>query len=392
MPNTRKYKVTFGGWYQRTTLHLSEIYDLLELGHSKLDLDKEKLKNFHKLLDLKKVTREAESLEFVKAITNTGIEIRYFEDGLYIFEINTDDIDSGKRLLEQYFNNVFNPAILYIFSLGAPTPKLLANIKAIHPTVVSTTVKKPADFKVDINEFGEVYSKISSKNINVYKTPKYIFVISSTKDEKTVSDLVETQIFFREFKDQLEKYLDIHREIWEEIAEIKERGSIKGKDVGKVRERLESYKKTIDLINSRINQMGTYVNTRQSIAKNLEIEKTLVELFQYKFEVLTDTHAYIKEIWNMTKDYLESAIKVIVEVESKSTTISIQALQVITSIGVISGILGYLAGDKLPKVTRIGLIYFGLLVAATWLINFLVSKVYKNIKYKLKFTRRAKKI
>ena len=392
MPNPRKYKVTFGGWYQRTTLHLSEIYDLLELGRSKLNLDKKKLRDFHLLLDLKEVTRETELLEHVKATTNTGIEIRYFEDGLYILEIKSDDIKSAQRLLEQYFNNIFNPAISYIFSLGAPTPKALANIKAVHPTVVSTTIKKPTGFKVDINEFGEVYSKISSKNVNVYKTPGYIFIISASKDEKIVSDLVETQIFFREFKDQLEKYLDIHRSIWEEIAYIKEKKFIKGREVGKTREKLEAFKKTIDLISSRIDQMKSYIRTRQSVAKKLEIEKQLNEIFQYKFEVLADTHAYIKEIWNMTRNYVSSAIQVIIEVENKTTTISIQTLQVITSIGVVSGILGYLAGDKLPKVTSTGLIYFSLLVFATLLINWIVSLVYKNRKYKLKFTKRAKKI
>ena len=41
MPKKSKYKITYGGWYQRTTLHLSEIYDLLALGHSKLDLSTE---------------------------------------------------------------------------------------------------------------------------------------------------------------------------------------------------------------------------------------------------------------------------------------------------------------------------------------------------------------
>lgn len=43
---TEQYKVTYGGWFQRTTLHLSEIYDLFAHGYSNLHLDKEKLKQF----------------------------------------------------------------------------------------------------------------------------------------------------------------------------------------------------------------------------------------------------------------------------------------------------------------------------------------------------------
>ena len=50
-----KTALTFGGWYQRTTLHLSEIYSLLALGHSKLPLGKNKLVEFHQKLNLKKV-------------------------------------------------------------------------------------------------------------------------------------------------------------------------------------------------------------------------------------------------------------------------------------------------------------------------------------------------
>ena len=44
-------KITFGGWYQRTTLHLSEIYNLLSKGKSDLELNGAKLKNLHEKLN-----------------------------------------------------------------------------------------------------------------------------------------------------------------------------------------------------------------------------------------------------------------------------------------------------------------------------------------------------
>ena len=153
-----------------------------------------------------------------------------------------------------------------------------------------------------------------------------------------------------------------------------------------------SLKVTNVLINSRINQMASYIHTRQSIAKDLKIKEQMVTLFQYKFEVLDNTQSYIKEIWTMTKDYIDSAIQVVIEIENKSTTTSIKTLQIITSVGVISGILGYLAGGELPKITVSGVIYFVLLILATWLINIVIAKVYTNLKYKIKFTERATKI
>jgi len=386
-----KTALTFGGWYQRTTLHLSEIYSLLALGHSKLPLDKNKLAEFHQKLNLKKVTREADYLEYVKAITKDGIEIRYYEDGLYVLEIETEDIDKGKEKLSDYFEQVFNPAINYIFSLGAPTPKILANIETSHPTVI-TINQTTNNFKIDKGKFGEVYSQITAEGVTVFKTPKHIFVSSSKKEKNTIQQIVEMQIFFREFKDQLEKYLDIHRLIWEKIADIKERQQIKGGQVVLLRTQLEAYRKTIQLINNRINQMGAYINTRAAIAKNLKIEKYLVELFQFKFEILNNTLSYIKEIWQMTQDYLESAIDIIKEIEGKSTRNSIRSLQLITTVGIISGILGYLAQDKLPKISSSGVVYFLLLISLTAVINGAIAVIYRNSKYRIKLTERAKRL
>jgi hypothetical protein len=304
----------------------------------------------------------------------------------------TDDIDRAQKSLEDYFQNKMNPAISYIFSLGAPTPKELANIKTTHPVVISVTGEAGKNFVPDRAVFGEIYSKISTGKTTVYKTLKYIFISSEEAASPSLTALVEMQIFFREFKDQLEKYLHIHRTIWEEISEIKEAKIIKGKDVEKIRGRLDSYQKTISLITNRINQMGSYVETRSSIAKHLEIEKDLVALFEYKFETLADTLAYIKEIWKMTSDYLAQAIGNLVEIKNQSTSNNLKSLQTITSIGVISGVLGYLSANNLPHISKSGAIYFVILFALTWGMNYVIVKKYQYKKYSLKFGERAENL
>ena len=377
-------KITFGGWYQRTSLHLTEIYDFLSKCESRLSLSKEKLKEFHKDLNLKFTIKETGNLDFVKAETKSGIEVRYYEDGLYILEIKkTKNIESSVKLLKNYFENSFNPAINYLFSLGAPTPKILSEIKESHQIVITKFDGKHSEFDVP-QKFGRVYNKTTSKEISVYKTPEYIFAVG-TSDEKILNSIVETQIFFREFKSQLHRYLSIHREIWEEISEIKERKFVKGKDIEFYRVQLEIYKKTIDLINNRINQMPSYARTRASLAKNLEIEKQLTELFQYKFEDLFNTHSYIKEIWSMTKDYVNSAISVLVEVANKANVSGIRSIQILASVGVFVGIIGYLTKDALPKFSKIGLFYFLILIGAVILIDYSIKFFAKNKKYELKF-------
>lgn len=41
------FVMTYGGWYQRTTLHLVEIYEFCEHGTSKLALEKKELARLH---------------------------------------------------------------------------------------------------------------------------------------------------------------------------------------------------------------------------------------------------------------------------------------------------------------------------------------------------------
>lgn len=379
-----EYTITYGGWYQRTTLHLSEIYDLLALGRTSLPLDPARLRQFHSSFGFTTVFRENGAFEYILATTKNGIELRYYEDGLYVLTCHDIDISSGRKLLEKYYENVLSPALAFIFSLGAPTPKVLAAIHTSHPTVVSITTPQHTSL-LKSNRLGEIYSTYSSDKLIVHKTPSYI-IISSPASYRHSRELIEMQIFFREFKDQLQRYLNLHRSIWEEISDIKERGAIRGNEVEDLRHRLDSHQKTINLIKSRINQMGSYVRTRASIARSLDLESHLNNIFQYKFETLIDTHSYIQEIWKMTSDYVDSAIQVINEVRSKTTTNSLNSLRLITTIGVLSGIFGYLSRDAFPAFTLIGLWYFIVLLLGTALINQVIVYIYQHLQYKLKFT------
>lgn len=380
--------VSYGGWYQRTTLHLSEIYDFLAFEKSSLELSEKTLATLHERLNIAKVTREVGYLEYVKVVTTSNIEIRYYEDGLYIFDLQTENINKARKKLERYYTNAFEPAIRYIFSLGAPTPKILADIKTVHPIVVAVTYQKHEKFIIDEERYGYVYSSITSKDMTVYKTPKFIFVVSGRERVTQLKDIVEMQIFFREFKDQLQRYLDIHRTIWEEIDNIRDKKSIKGNEVTEIRMKLDSYKKTVTLISSRINQMGTYVKTRASLARDLQIENYLVALFQYKFEVLSNTLEYIKELWKMTTEYLNSAVQIIVELQDRKTNVGLNSLRFVTALGVIAGFSRY---TTLPDIKPEGLIYFAGLLLVTFFADRALLLIYRSRKYQVNFAKRARK-
>ena len=389
--------ITFGGWYQRTTMHLSEVFQFLSEGTSKLDLDKDKLTELLKNLDIKKVERKNDYLEYIEAVTKENIIINYYEDGLYILKIEEKDLEKDLekdiKKLKEYFDTKYNPAINYLFSLGAPTPKILANIKDDHPIVIGEITSDIRMKKFNEKIYGKIYSDTNSKDIRVLKTNKYIIVLSSRPEKRELSDLIEMQIFFKEFKSQLHKYLNIHRAIWEEISKIKEQKFIEGDKISVQKAKLESYAKTVSLISNRINQMGSYAKTRSSLSKQLGVDQALISHFQYKYEDLFNSLEYIKEIWKMTSDYVNSAIQILRDIEGKTTSKNLRSIQLLASIGVITGILGYLNKEYfLPKISLNGFLYLVSLSAIAFLLDWFLSYRMKKKKYELMFIERSKDI
>ena len=348
-----------------------------------MDLPKAKLEELRKVLALVDVVRESGPLEYIVAKTSLNIGFRIYEDGLIILEKEFSNLKEDFGEIKDYYDNKLSKSLSLIFSKGAPVPKELANIKTILPYIVTVTdASKEETEKIFRDSSENIYSIISTKNIEVYRSPG-IIIINNLKDEKLTREIIESQIFFREFKSQLHRYLVIHRTLWEKIREIKERGQIKGTDIDTLRNELSVYQKTINLIGARIDQMPAYVKTRQKITDIEKIDGYLQPLFQFKFETLLDTHEYIRHLWGMTKNYLSSAIELFTDLQGKSTKNTISSLQLITTIGVVAAILGYLSKDALPKFTSVGLFYFALLLLMTWIINSGVSKFYKSKKYNI---------
>jgi len=383
--------VVFGGWYQRTTLHLSEVHRFLLSGTSNLDLSKVKLKALRNSLGLKSVKRVVGYLEYLEFETKSDIKVKYFEDGLYVLSKEGVGVAKIKKEIEDYFHKKFQPAISYLFSLGAPTPKILSNMEEVHPFVIERVVKDPLKSKVG-KEFGEVYLETRSNKLKVSKTKDNIVVDVALSWKKELGMLTEMQIFFSDFKLQLHKYLDIHRKIWEEISDVKDKEFIRGKDVGKHKRMLDSYQKTVQLIRNRINQMSNYAKTRQDISERVRIDRNLNDLFQYRFEDLFNSLEYIKEVWNMTLDYVNSAIRVMEGIEKKSSSNGLKSIQLLVSVGVIAGIVRYLKPGSLPEIDMASVLFvLGLFVLAFGL-DWGIKRFVKKKKYRLKFVERAEKL
>lgn len=378
-------KIYIGGWFQRTTLHLTEIYDFVSFGKSEVGLFSDQLEKYRLELDFSNPQRVNWLLEYIKAEVKDNIVVRIYEDGLIALEMEPeknlkDDLDR----LEKYYDNNLSPAISFLFSKGAPVPKELASMKSLLPFVLVTNKATKKEIEEIFTSLGlETYTQIEEKSMAVYKSSKVILMVSDLNEEK-LRQVVESQIFFREFKAQLHRYLNIHRLVWEEIAAIKEKGKIAGNEVRALRNKLDNYQKTIKLIESRINQMGCYLKTRAKVTTSEQIGEVLDKTFAMKFETLEDTLSYIKDLWKMTDNYLNSAIQMFSEIQTESTKTSITSLQLITTLGVVASIITYLGRDKLPPLTLPGLVFFTILLISTWAVNSLVVRYYSKKSYLLK--------
>ena len=376
-------KINIGGWFQRTTLHLSEIYDFLRTADSQLKLDKKKLRQLHTALDIKDVEYEIDGLEYLRFTTNTDINVKIVEDGLIVLsdeKVTEFSLFNDINDLASYYEKKLSPAISYLFSLGAPVPKELANIETVFPYFIVLNNETKENIKLLLSKTEkDKYFEYENDVYDVVRGDKYYF-INAKKDVSKVERYIEEQIFIREFKGQSHRYLNLHRIIWEKIDNVKEQVRVRGKDIIAFNTKIEGYAKTVNLIDARINQMRTYLSTREKIAKADANLTESLDLIGYRYETLGNTLSYMQQIWSMTKNYVNQASKLFSELQSEVTSKSIDNLTIVTSMGVGASLIG-LFTDSAPTFTTFGVIYFFVLALLGLLVNRLMSFVSKRRKY-----------
>lgn len=378
--------VYIGGWFQRTMLQLTEIYDFLRAGKTQLNLDHDKLLDLRKSLGIGKIDYGVDGEEFVEFTTNVSITVKIYEDGLIVLnnkDVSEDTLFADIDELTDYYEQKLSPAINYLFSLGAPVPKELANIVNVYPYFVvcdRATKEEIADLLSRTEK--QKYFEFDNKNYDVTRGDKYYFINKKTDVTDNIEKYIESQIFIREFKGQMHRYLNMHRIIWEKIDKVKEQVNVKGADIVKFSSTLEGYAKTVNLIDGRINQMGTYISTREKISKSDEGLAEFLAISGYRFETLKDTLDYIKYLWDMTQTYLSSAQKLFSGLKSDVTSKSINSLTIVTSMSAGASIIGLLTKSE-PKFTIFGVIYFFVLAFLGWSVTKVMSYISKNRKYEI---------
>ncbi len=375
-----------GGWFQRTMLQLSEIYDFLRETKTKLALDHDKLVEYRKNLQIGRIDYGVQGEEYIEFTTSVNIKVKIFEDGLIILNnqnVSEDTLFADIDALADYYENKLSPAFSYLFSLGAPVPKELAHIETVYPYFVVTENATKDDMNTLLTRTDkQKYFEFDNEKYDVIRGDVYYFINNKKSKLENIERYIEEQIFIREFKGQLHRYLNLHRIIWEKIDNVKERASVKGADILAFNTKLDSYAKTITLIEGRINQMSSYLSTREKIAKN---DKELVEFLNisgYRYETLKDTLDYIKQLWNMTKNYVSSAQKLFSGLKSDVSNKSINSLTLVTSMSAGTSVIGLLTKSE-PKFTIFGIKYFFILAIIVFTMNKGLKYVQSKRRYRI---------
>lgn len=378
--------VYIGGWFQRTMLQLTEIYDFLREAKSQLKLDSEKLQEYRKALAIGKIDYGVDGEEFVEFTTAYDISVKIYEDGLICLNnhnVNENTLFADLDKVTDYYEDKLSPAISYLFSLGAPVPKELANIETVYPYFIvfdKATKEQIADLLSRTEK--QKYFEFTNDRYDVVRGDKYYFINNKKQSLEKIEKYIEEQVFIREFKGQLHRYLNLHRIIWEKIDNVKENAKVKGADIVKFSSKLEGYSKTVNLIDGRINQMGTYISTREKIAKSDAELTEFLAISGYRFETLRDTLDYIKYLWDMTQTYVSSAQKLFSSLKSDVTSKSINSLTIVTSMSAGASIISLITKSE-PKFTIFGVIYFFVLAFIGWGSTRMLSFISKNRRYEV---------
>lgn len=379
-------RIYIGGWFQRTMLQLTEIYDFLREKSSKLKLEQEKLDELHKNLAIGKIDYGVDGEEYVEFTTAYDISVKIYEDGLISLNnknVGEDTLFTDIEKLTDYYETKLSPAMNYLFSLGAPVPKELANIATVYPyfIVCNKATKEQISDLLSRTE-RQKYFEFNNDKYDVIRGDKYYFINNKKQSLENIEKYIEEQIFIREFKGQMHRYLNLHRVIWEKIDAVKENANVKGADIVKFNSTLEGYAKTINLIDGRINQMGTYISTRERIAKSDPELTEFLAISGYRFETLKDTLDYIKYLWDMTQTYVSSAQKLFAGLKSDVTSKSINSLTIVTSMSAGASIISLVTKSE-PTFTAFGFVYFFLLALIGWGSTKLLNFISKNRKYQI---------
>ncbi|MDA3802996.1 MAG: hypothetical protein PF488_03870 [Patescibacteria group bacterium] len=338
-------QVYVGSWYPRTLFHLNEMYQFLLTGESYVNLDKEKLKKLKSELNPTEVElKQNKGQSYLKAKFDI-YQFESFESGLSLFSCDclSDDLEEmkgeTKKMSEFAFKKVFS-SFNYLYSLGAPIPKVFSALKSVMPFVFVTEGISKEEVENFLKTRGETITKeFSSEKAEVYYGSNTIIIDGDLKFAKRI--VKECVYYLHDAEAQLHKILNLHRYIWDEVSSIKSSKTIKYKDLPKTRDLLTEIESDVIFFESRINQLKNVLETQKKRVSQFAQEEDdyIWDVFEDGFQSLQGSEKYVKNLWQMTRDYVSGATNLINTIYQESSDKQVNTLQFVFIIAAVASLV-----------------------------------------------------
>ncbi|PIP26344.1 MAG: hypothetical protein COX31_02855 [Candidatus Moranbacteria bacterium CG23_combo_of_CG06-09_8_20_14_all_40_16] len=353
-------KIFIGSWYSRTQLHLSELHLFFTEGRSHLSLNKEKLLKYKKNINPSNASIIKENGHEILVAKLDKYDLEYHENGLVLMSIDPipEKINQEMKSLADFTLNKMFDAFGFLFSQGAPIPKIFIALKSILPYVVlaeGSTKQEIERFFVEQKE--EIRQEIKNDESIIYYGNRLIVINGKAEDN---IDLVRIFYLLNDAKNQFQKVLDLHRFIWEEVDKVKSKGKIRYCDLSLNRDTLMEINNEIIFFKSRLEQVNNVLaNESVECAKmnKLKPDDKIAIHFMESFESLKRTSSYIKNLWSMTENYVSNTFNLINLLYQEGTQKQLNILQFIFVISAIASIItmGSVYGFEINLFDKSGL-------------------------------------
>lgn len=352
-------------------MQLSEIYDFLRDGSSQLGLDSAQLSALRDNLGIDSIEYGVGNEEFVAFTTDEQVKVKLFEDGLTVVssdQVSEPTLFADAERLHGYYEERLSPALNYLFSTGAPVFKELSKVEGIYPYFIvcdNATQRDISDLLAKTER--QKYFEFEGKNYSVLRGDKYYFINNKKATASDIERYIEEQIFIREFKGQLHRYLNLHRAIWGKIDAIKKQTTATESELLRAATKLERYEKTSLLIEGRLEQMATYVEIREAGVKDNRELMDFLAVSGYRYTALVGTLSYMRSLWHTTRCYAESAQRLLARATNERSLVYLNNIMLLLGLVSIISVLGLIFGTGLEFGIDT-IIYSAILVIATLII------------------------
>src|SRR3989338_9181657 len=132
------HSVHLGTWFQRTSLHLQEVYAFVSDGKTSGIKTHINRGSFFKGSPLHSaLNRDPDTIFDFLEFTFENTSITITEDGIVVLSASYDgDIQSVYDSIKNVYVNHLSPLFSKLFKSGAPLPKELGQIKKIYPFII----------------------------------------------------------------------------------------------------------------------------------------------------------------------------------------------------------------------------------------------------------------